>query len=766
MISHMAKNKSRTHQKKKTKKKPQRQRRVAQARVSIDQKLSRVRPNAYPNETVEDRAVFEDYALATLSPESAADVKLIRAAFQLIAAGNDVEAEQGIAGIPRRSPMSDWRLLARGLTQWYRGETDTAAAAFSRLDPQRRPGRIAETLLRADALKAEAVPVANPDVDAALVSAAKLVHRIRNERPGLAAARQEMTRTEKMPGAEEMDLPAGFPGPRQMQWLSEFSESSMRHEPELVSALYYNVIRFVTKTPLAPLIDSIAERTNGPPFDPQNLLLRCLYLRNFQDAESEVESYRNKYIASLKSNTSVSKPVARALEAELFLMAAGDEQESDGPMSMLPFSYGPPPDQKLIKKYYKAATSACPAHAEAHSEYVQWLQSELEVRNLTKAKQKALESDLVIAMEQWASGCPEEIEPRLWLVDHCLENEELERAAPHVRFLAESRNLDLRVQAAQWKWHILEAMRLCRRKTWMAAAGDQLDAAEKIWPRWLSKDWLPYLHAALAIRSGDTARYELLHQQIRDSWKSSDPEDHRLSDPAMLLAAAQRMRVPAAELKALRQPVEKALKERNQLSSTSLLRAGHFFVELFRAGLVYPAYRMHGSKFADELVSRLRGNTLLSESDTKNLDFWPAMFWLAHQRTFSEGSQIRIPHALTLLNAPEKVAAITVHTDMAVPGRWVSNETRSVLDTLEQAIPDETDAYLKYWYKQLLSKAKERQAASEGSMFGGGMMERFAAMMSDREFDDDEEDDEDDYDPTCDCLDCTETRERLGIPHP
>ncbi len=774
----MARNKSQKKKKNKQKKakKPQRRRPVGSPAVTMDQKLSRVRPNAYPNEPIEDRAVFEAHALATLPAESAAQVKLVQEALQLVAAKNDVDAEKGLAEIPRRSSMSDWRLFVRGLTQWYRGETDAAAATFSRLDPERRPGRIAETLLHADALRSEDAPqsgapqsgtplAGESELDPAVASGAKLVHRIRYERPGLDAARKELTRREKLPDADGLDVPEGFPGPRQMQWLADFCESSIRHEPELVYTLINNLVRFVTNTPLAPLIDVVAEQANGPPYDPQNLLLRSIYFRKFQDADSEVESFRKKYIASLKNNSSVTKPVAQALEAELFLMAARDEQEPDGPMGMFPFQFGPGCDDKLIKKYFTAATKACPAHSEAHREYADWLRSQSDGRDVTKAKQKALENDLARAMEQWAAGCPEEIEPRLWLVDHYLENEELERAEPHVRFLADSRNVDLRVQATQWKWHILEAMRLCRRKTWMDGAEEQLDAAEKIWPRWLSKDWLPYLHAALAIRRGDTARYETLRQQIRDSWNTDLVDDYRLADATMMLGAAQRMRVPAADLKPLRQPVEQALKDVEGLSNTALLRAGHFFVELFRAGLVYPAYRMHGSKFADELAARLRGGELWPGADTKDPDFWPAIFWLAHQRTFYDNNQVRIPQILRLLNAPEKIAIIIVHADVDRSRRWLTRATLDVLDTLENAIPNETDVYLKYWYKQVLTKAKEKQAAAETSSFGGGMMDRIAAMMAGRESDDEDED-EDDYNPACDCAHCTQTRERLGIPHP
>ena len=67
------------------------------------------------------------------------------------------------------------------------------------------------------------------------------------------------------------------------------------------------------------------------------------------------------------------------------------------------------------------------------------------------------------------------MEPRLWLVDYLLENERLEEARPHVDFLAASRQDDPRVRATPWKWQLLEAMRLCRRKAWLADVPARLD---------------------------------------------------------------------------------------------------------------------------------------------------------------------------------------------------------------------------------------------------------------------------------------------------
>ena len=117
-------------------------------------------------------------------------------------------------------------------------------------------------------------------------------------------------------------------------------------------------------------------------------------------------------------------------------------------------------------------------------------------------------------MRNWSKGLPDDVEPRLWLVDHLLENEETEEAKPHVDWLATARQDDPRVRATPWKWQLLEAMRLSRRKAWLSRVPERLEEAESQWPTWLSKQWLPYLNAALALRCGKTDEFEQQRKQI------------------------------------------------------------------------------------------------------------------------------------------------------------------------------------------------------------------------------------------------------------
>lgn len=760
----MARNKS--QKKNKKKKPPKRRKPVSTLPTTLDQKLSRVRPRAYPEELAEDRAVFDDRTKVKLPADMIVQIEKVRTALQLVEHHKDDAAEAALADIPRRSPISEWRLLVRGLACWYRGEKDAASEAFSRLDADRRPARIAETLLHADRL-ADAGPTPaeqESNLDPLLISGANFVHRIRTARRALAEATTELNKVERFPKEfRELDLSPEFPGPVKMQWIMEFCTQNQRHDPQLTDAIVLNMLHHVGQTPLAPMMDQFATAVTGPPHDPANHLRLCLYYGRFQDGGEEVRTYRKKYIISLATNPNVSKPVAKAMEAELHLAAAEEAKDVGGSMDWSPFRFSPEPDVREIKSHYEAAIKAYPSHSDAYQQYIAWIRSRLDQRYIKASELKKIEAQLPAVMKQWATGCPDAIEPRLYLVDHYLEEEKLELAAPHVEFLAGSRNVDLRVRSTQWRWHMLEAMRLCRRKTWLGGVEEQLTEAEKIWPVWLSNDWLPYLYAALELRRGDTDAYEKRRAAIRQSWPADDAENREFADAAMLLGAAQRMRVPAPDLKPLRQPIDEAAKNPAGLSNLSLLRAGHFFLEMHRCDFLYPAFRMHGGKFADELVKRLKEDAIGADEEIKDRDFWHAMFWLAHQRSFVRNNDITIPDLLERLDEPVKVGAIRVQTDVTSQGGYLERETTMVLGTLEQAIPSETDVYLKYWYKTILEKARQRAARMQQG-FGGGMFQRFAAMMGQDE--DEFDDEDDDFDPTCDCEHCTRVRNRLGIPHP
>ena len=108
--------------------------------------IERLVPAAWQNELPCDVAVFDDEVLKQLSSEQQLRVVAVKTALDLIASGQLDEAENAVAEIPRKDPMSQWRLLIRGLKHWFSNDLDAARESWSRLDANRRPSRIAFAL--------------------------------------------------------------------------------------------------------------------------------------------------------------------------------------------------------------------------------------------------------------------------------------------------------------------------------------------------------------------------------------------------------------------------------------------------------------------------------------------------------------------------------------------------------------------------------------------------------------------------------------------
>lgn len=113
--------------------------------AELSQRLGQSDDGAKIAEVLCDQLVlFPDAA----NPQAAAHgetARKIRAALTAILAG-DLGAVVGLDDIPRQSPLSDWKLLARGLVAFQRGDENGAGANWSRLQPSRVAGKIAAVL--------------------------------------------------------------------------------------------------------------------------------------------------------------------------------------------------------------------------------------------------------------------------------------------------------------------------------------------------------------------------------------------------------------------------------------------------------------------------------------------------------------------------------------------------------------------------------------------------------------------------------------------
>ncbi len=90
-----------------------------------------------------DQAVMHPGRSQPPSPEVGQEAALVRQAIEALQAADEAKALGSVRDISRSSPLSDWKLLVRGLAAFYRGDHDEAQANWSRLDPERAPLKIA-----------------------------------------------------------------------------------------------------------------------------------------------------------------------------------------------------------------------------------------------------------------------------------------------------------------------------------------------------------------------------------------------------------------------------------------------------------------------------------------------------------------------------------------------------------------------------------------------------------------------------------------------
>jgi hypothetical protein len=342
------------------------------------QRLLQQTPKAWASEAPEDVAVFDDAALEGLPPELANQARAVREALQdaLESRGDDAFKRTSI--IPRSSPLADWRLYIRGLVGWLADDTQAAHEAWKRLDPERRPGRIATAMMTA--LRTDLEHVSPPQrsanaedeaptawfnrCDEQLLYHARLLRRTRIDRPALRTAQAGLDVPEE---SKKLHL-----GPRKIRWLRQFIADHAATEPDLVAALSQAALGRAFAQNFSDVFGDAVRSFKGPRHDRRNLLLSFFYFRRFGgDRPAQDRAQR-----------------------------ALDEYLKNDP----------------IRKHLCAAVKAYPAGRPAYQAYVEWIQSKLDNERLTKPQRKPWEEELAEVMQRWSQGLPEDAEPRLWLV--------------------------------------------------------------------------------------------------------------------------------------------------------------------------------------------------------------------------------------------------------------------------------------------------------------------------------------------------------------
>jgi hypothetical protein len=729
------------------------------------QRLMEQAPKAWPSELPEDVAVFDEAAFAALPLELAEQALAVREALQWACDSRGEEAVKCTAAIPRSSPYSEWRLLVRGLVSWLAGDANSASEAWQRLSPERRPARIATAMMNSLRTDLDQIHLSQPSgtaaenaasdwsarLDEPLLYHAKLLRRVRFDRSAIKIAEAGLRLPE-----ETKDL---LVGPRKLHWIQRFAAEYRDTEPDLIAALRQAALQRAFSQNYVDVFRDAASMVPGPAHDRNNLLLRFFYFMRFANTErkeKEAERYLERYLKEdLPKNTSLSEPLRAAITSQIHLAEANVliQPKREGFFGFMWDSFE---DTKGIRKRLKASIEAYPQNRAAHKKSAAWIKSTMDDDRMTQKEREPHIEELAQVMTAWSQHLPDDVEPRLWLVDYLLENEQTEAAKPHVDWLAASRQDDPRVRATPWKWELLEAMRLCRRKTWLADVPQRLAEAERLWPGWLSKLWLPYFHAALALRASNKAEYETQRERIVQ--ESSVTRDS-LADACMMLGAAQHMRVPAGDLKPLRTPVDQAVKDLGKLSDAELLAVSGFFWDLHRTQLQYRAYRMHGKKIASEILARLKDKPRRIVEHLDDPEIHAAVLLCSEVRCFEQSYDLKYPAWFANRNVLAHPMFVAAKLNAFLKYRFHSlNDGYAQLAALlRDAARSERDVYYRFWFASLADELDD-VLAKEASRFSGFGFGPFADMFGgDDEGDDDDEEDLP-FDPDCNCPDCQAAR--------
>jgi len=593
---------------------------------------------------------------------------------------------------------------------------------------------------------AEVLPISPWDrFDAQQLYHAKLLRKTRFDRVALRIAEAGL----KVP-EEDTTL---LLGPNKIRWLRRFLQEFADTEPDLVAALSQAALGRAFGQNFANVFHEALQAFPGPRHDRRHRLLSFFYYCQFRDSDSEKRAKRSldEYLNhDLPQNESLPAPLRRAIASQIHLNEAMDLTQSNVESRMLDFIFKTRDTSKTAHEHFLAAVKAEPTHGLAYKAHASWLKSKLDDHRLTDQSRETFENHLADVMENWSKGQPDEVEPRLWLVDRFLENDQLEEARPHVEFLAACRHDDPLVRAMPWKWQLLNAMRLCRRKAWLAQASAALDEAEKLWPAWLSKEWLPYLRAALALRNGQKQEFE---ERRRKICEDTGRAQGSLADACLMLGAAQQVQTSAAGLKPFRAELEPKVKSLTKLPIEDLFDVGSFFWDLDRTNLRYPALRMHGHLIGKELTARLKKseNVVLKRLDDERMI--KAVLWASEHRFWAAGDESPLP---TFLNSPVAreqpfLLAAKLNALLNRSYHYGIGKEKDLGPALREAARSQRDAYYRYWFNVLAEKLDDVLArlSSRSSRFGGfpfGDMFGNTDDEGDGWDDDDEDWDDDDED--------------------
>lgn len=700
-----------------------------------------LKPKALADEPVHDVAVFARSSRDQLPAEQQVQATAVAEALELLRQGADAQALESLKDIPRASPFADWRLFVRGLAACYAGDISAARSAWERLDPARRPARIAAVLLKVEADTPLFAEGRQPPAKS--IAAARQLRR----REHILAAARSIASASSTNSQTTLSV-------AQAKQLIPFRDEYRGQDPEFVNRFGQACVRRAACQENSEVFHLLVSQVPGPAHDPHWNIENFKYAVHFADAEDWVDEAVDDYIEQDFGKDTAPEPVRRALLSKLRMAQAGYhlDQQNAG-MNRFRFFTGQRIDYKEIEKLVDEAIKIYPADRNSHERLLELLQEQLDGARISTTEKKKIEKRVVAAKAAFVKAFPSEVETTLWLIDYYFDENKLSEADKLVSQLSSYRVEDPRAKVLPWKLSLRRAMYSSGRKTQLAQAPAALDEAAALWPGWLRQDWLPFLRAALALRQGDRAKFDELDAAARAACGAS-----QLLGDNMTFAAVQQMNLPAPQLKPFRQIIEEHAAAADQIALDELFALGDFWWDLSRTGLRHKAYRLQAGKFGKVLTSRLKNG----EAFQSGPHFEGACCWMAEHNFWHSGYDFKAPDWLAkYLGQHPRITAGLLKTAMRFrSSRWRMAEYRPMIERVDLAAKQERDPFYRHTMTATASDAKLRMADWEARERRSPFAALEAMLNDDDDVDDLDDGDFDNEEELCDCPKCRAARAR------
>lgn len=660
-----------------------------------------IAPVAAPDEPVEDQAVFDANVTARIPTDLQTEAALVREALELTAQGEPNAALDRLLSIGRKSPFADWRLFIRGLVAFQRGDQATARESWHRLQPARRPARIAGVLDRA---WNEAATTPSPAESASHAAVAAGVH---------AAAVSLMRRASMWTAAREIAAVRHRDDERtfsasQAALAIRLEKQYRPLDPDFVSELSTACRALALRQPDEEPLLALCRNTAGPADDPRNTRLQFLHFQRFMEADDEVRQCAREYVdRDLPGLAHLPEPLRVALASVTLERAAAHLlDQDDGFLSELT-----PHEEQVCERLLRESLERYPRNQLAHESLIRLLTARAEEEEEDSAGDAG--RALINAKLAFVGQFPDQYVHVRDLIDQFVAAGDFARAEPLVTSLRDQRTGDMGSRSVPWRFELLRAAALASSDNSLAGARTALEASIAAWPNWMPRCWIPFLEGAMRLREGNEAGYT----EAVDAGRRESPDD--LSSDMMLHEALVRMKCPAGRIEPIRMRIHRAAKDVAIDSPIApLANAACFFMELERCGLPIAGSDHSacaiGRAFAQRLGQdgRWALGSLMGRMSGPPVDdpgFWAAFRWLATHDFFGTVRPKREPKGIARLadTQPRAAAEVIEWLTRTSPGSLTTRKAGKRLALVEKFIAAEPNPAIAQRLGAIVTAARE-----------------------------------------------------------